>query len=67
VSGPRNFELAADIPDGAFLHFAVPGHGSDFTIGRILPKSVIPSLPLKVTTMVPQMLLQVVELHAGVS
>jgi hypothetical protein len=64
-SRPRNFKLTANTPQGALLHFAVPGNGSDLSICRILPQRMVPALTLQVTAIFAQMLFQIVELHTG--
>ena len=67
ASGPRDVELPADTPHSAFLYLAMAGDWIDFAVHRILPKRMVPALPLKVAAMLAQMLFQIMEFHTGAS
>lgn len=66
-SRQRHFELLADGACGRLLHLAVTGHAGKLSRGGLPPDRVAAALSIQGTTMLPQMPLEVGQLHAAAS
>lgn len=61
----RNLKLTADGPDGAFLDFAMPGNAGNPSLPWMEPDGVCSAFPVEHAAMLPQMPLQIRQLHAS--
>ena len=63
----RDFQLAADGADCAFLDFAMPWNRRDFPVGGVFPDGVVPAFTNQRTTMGAEMALQIEPFHEAAS
>ena len=63
----RDFQLAADGADCAFLDFAMPWNRRDFTVGRVFPDGVVPAFANLRAAVGAEMTLQVEPFHEAAS
>ena len=63
----RDFQLAADGADCAFLDFAMPRDRRNFTVGRVFPDGVVPAFANLRAAVGAEMTLQVEPFHEAAS